>query len=201
MNDEKVHEIVKKIFSGELASHYPTKAEGDKYQKYKEKIGYGCGIGHDVLELACGTGKYFHLLPSKINLHCLDISLHMLARAYQNSLQYPFLASFSVQAIENFDLSRKFDFIFCIGTLGEYCRFDKEVLDHILSYLRPKGFLFFTVVDSEKYSEQGKDFDWSKFYMTKAELETIMKPLPFRYSIESWTDNKCTHHICSVWNF
>jgi len=54
--------------------------------------------------------------------------------------------------IRDLVLAEKFDFVYSIGTLGEYTALDAYILNKVIGWLKPNGFLFFTVVDSASYA-------------------------------------------------
>ena len=161
MKKENVHNsLSKKWFSGKEVDLYPTAAPvGEAYSVYADTLRAACANGSgplSILELGCGTGRYFFFLSNVKKLTGVDISGDMLKSAALNiEKNLPALVpvtNFVNSSIEAFNTNEKYDFIFSIGTLGEYCVFNGEVLGRILSYLEPKGFLFFTIVDSESFA-------------------------------------------------
>lgn len=205
MNNELYASRVKEIFSNGVAKNYPKKAVGERYEFYAQNISYGCSLGRKhVLELCCGTGKYFHFLDRSIsNLTCVDISEAMLKEAKENAKNYPNISMhFINENIEKFHPIGYFDFVYCIGSLGEYCPFNLDILDNILSYTAKGGFIFITIVDSKwGYTPRTGEYDWSELFMSKLELATILdlrrKQIDFR--MMQHTDNKHTHHILCIW--
>ncbi len=185
-----------------------------------------------MLEIGCGTGRYFHFLKDVERLVGVDISAAMLERARQNLKSIPGLEDCThlVQtSIEAFESHEKFDFIYSIGTLGEYCSFDVSLLHKMIGLLKPHGFLFFTIVDSDSYSPKdsmsvkskllfllrklpvfvwGRAFnkymstdDFKHLFMSESGLENVLKQcsMKVRWETAKATDQKHTHHICKIW--
>jgi SAM-dependent methyltransferase len=78
-------------------------------------------------------------------------------------------------SIEDFETNEKFDFIYSIGTLGEFCEFNTPVMKSMLSSLKPGGLLFFTIVDAKASASH-------KYSHTDRMLNAVLKRvLPFKY--------------------
>jgi len=151
----------KMFYSKRRAIIYPLDVPDTvEYSVYRANLEYGSkrNLGKiAVLELGCGTGRYFHLLSNVSTLVGVDISSAMLERANEN-LQTMSALSGCTRLINsdfvNLQLHELFDFIYSIGTLGEYCKFNSEIISKIIGWLKPSGFLFFTIVDAESYKEE-----------------------------------------------
>jgi ubiquinone/menaquinone biosynthesis C-methylase UbiE len=159
-----------------------------------------------VLDVGCGTGRYFHCLKNLKELTGIDVSHNMLIEArqpYKRSL----IPLETISLIEgNFYThdfgNEKFDFIYSVGVLGEHALFDKAVADKLFSLLKDGGKIFFTVVDIEprknlkrkaaealypilpKNVRNVLDQRWETLYMTYTQLDDIMKQTSFsKYTI------------------
>lgn len=161
----------KKVFSGKNVRVYPTSVPFDeRYRVYIENIQRGCAMKNykiNVLELGCGTGRYFSYLTNINKLTGVDISKEMLDVAARNVALLPGLINKTElihSSIEDFSTTEKYDFIYSIGTLGEYCEFNKDLLDKIISMLKPDGIFCFTIVDSESYINNEYIWPRKKFY-------------------------------------
>ncbi|MEM2772334.1 MAG: class I SAM-dependent methyltransferase [Candidatus Pacearchaeota archaeon] len=107
----------------------------------------------EVLDIGCGTGRYFHLFNGdKIKRFVgIDISPHMLKIAMENP---PFKDKINIKNIElicddflEIKNIGKFDFVYSIGVLGEHTFLNKRVVRHILEYYLKSGSIFiFTTV-------------------------------------------------------
>jgi SAM-dependent methyltransferase len=104
-----------------------------------------------VLDVGCGTGRYFYCLQNVDRLVGMDITSEMLiaaeepvnaekvtARNIQLIRANAFFASFEPHS---------FDFIYSLGMFGHGCPVTVEVLDKFYKWLAPGGHLFFDVVD------------------------------------------------------
>ncbi|HEV8725272.1 MAG TPA: class I SAM-dependent methyltransferase [Candidatus Binatia bacterium] len=109
-----------------------------------------------VLDLGCGTGRYFHCIERVNWLVAVDISLPVLLQARRpvKSEQIK-VKKVDLICANIFELELapdSFDFIYSIGVLGEFSPFDARVCGKMLDLLKPGGKVLFTVVDvTSKY--------------------------------------------------
>lgn len=150
-----------------------------------------------VLDVGCGTGRYFHTLNNLNELVGIDVSANMLREA-RNPYRKADVANASIELIQgnfyNYNFGdRKFDFIYSIGVLGEHTVFDQHVCHKLYSLLADNGVLLFSVVDIEPRKnfkrrmaealypflpirlQKVLDNRWATCYMTYEELDDIMK--------------------------
>jgi SAM-dependent methyltransferase len=110
----------------------------------------------DVLDLGCGTGRYFWALSGVRELVGIDASPAMLAEA-RNPYNADRITAGAVTLIEG-DLfghefaTARFDLIYSIGVLAEHVPFDAAVVAHVSRWLRPNGRFAFTTVHPESPS-------------------------------------------------
>jgi SAM-dependent methyltransferase len=104
----------------------------------------------DVLDLGCGTGRYFWALTGVRHLVGIDASAAMLeeARHPYNSTR---ITASSVTLIQGDLLSHqfergRFDLVYSIGVLAEHVPFDEGVVTQVGGWLRPGGRFAFTTV-------------------------------------------------------
>lgn len=148
---------VAEIFGKHSAEEY---RESDKLVKRHKSYKHYCDILRSisssfrkknfVLDIGCGTGRYFYCLKNVKLLVGVDISSYMLEKAH-NPINKEEID------IENFELlcgdifginiDQSFDFIYSIGVLGEYAPFNLYICNKLFDILKPNGKLFFTVVD------------------------------------------------------
>jgi SAM-dependent methyltransferase len=161
-----------------------------------------------VLDVGCGTGRYFHCLKNVEALVGIDISEEMLAAA-----KHPVRAEeITVKQIQlaraNAYLSSfpaaGFDFIFSLGMFGHGCPVTVEICDKFHTWLKPGGKLFFNTVDTAglpvsyrlrrrlrrvlyplltqawKATLDERDKRWPFFSLTKAELAALLSRTCFR---------------------
>jgi ubiquinone/menaquinone biosynthesis C-methylase UbiE len=106
----------------------------------------------DVLDVGCGTGRYFHRLHNVRRLVGLDLSQPMLDQA-RTPLHAAAVRAQSIELIcgeinEVAFPEHSFDLIYSIGTLGEYSPLDQSVLQRFRRSLKPAGKVFLTAVDT-----------------------------------------------------
>jgi SAM-dependent methyltransferase len=162
-----------------------------------------------VLDVGCGTGRYFHTLKNASEILGIDVSGNMLLEA-KNPFRKSEIAHTRISLIEgnfyNYDFGdRKFDFIYSVGVLGEHTVFDQHVCHKLFSLLKEGGKLFFSVVDIEPRKDWKRkmaeriypmlpsnlkkvlDKRWETCYMTYTQLDEIMKREAFSdYTIERY---------------
>jgi len=110
----------------------------------------------DVLDLGCGTGRYFWTLTGVRDLVGIDASPSMLAEA---SVPYNAgqISARSITLIEGDLLSHqfdpaRFDLVYSIGVLAEHVPFDEAVVEHVSRWLKPRGRFAFTTVHPQSPS-------------------------------------------------
>ena len=107
----------------------------------------------DVLDLGCGTGRYFHIFNGELinRFVGIDISQSMIEIAKNNP---PFKNEINIKNIEliNNDFMKienigKFDFIYSIGVLGEHIPFHQKIINKISNeFINDGGRFVFTTV-------------------------------------------------------
>ena len=126
------------------------------YQELVQWLGGVCDrFDHpiDVLDLGCGTGRYFWGLRNVQTLTGLDASAPMLAeakmpthadriRAQRIELIHGDLAS------QQFPAAR-FDLVYSIGVLAEHVPLNRSLVERVAAWLKPGGRFAFTTVDPQ----------------------------------------------------
>jgi SAM-dependent methyltransferase len=110
----------------------------------------------DVLELGCGTGRYFHTLHNVRRLVGIDVSRAMLERARTPSGDVA-LRPEQITLIEGDFLQHdfadgEFEFVYSIGVLAEQTPFDDVLAGRVRRWLRPGGRFAFTAVSLRSWS-------------------------------------------------
>jgi SAM-dependent methyltransferase len=113
-----------------------------------------------VLDLGCGTGRYFHCLQDVETLLGIDVSLEMVKQARSpvrgEAVTIGRIDLISANVLD-IHLRRRFDLIYSIGVFGEVVPWEIETCNRLHDALRPGGKLFFTVVDvSSKYPNMSR---------------------------------------------
>jgi SAM-dependent methyltransferase len=104
-----------------------------------------------VLDVGCGTGRYFHCLPHVERLTGLDISEEMLAAARHPVLGEQVTAA-RIELVRGNAYLRpfpeaSFDFIYSLGMFGHGCPVTVDICNRFHHWLRAGGRLFFNAVD------------------------------------------------------
>jgi len=158
-----------------------------------------------VLDIGCGSGRYFHCLNNTGSLTGIDVSPFMIKEAKNPARQDDVSIKNIVLRCENiFDSplpENSFDFIYSIGVLGEHSPFDLFICDKVYKLLKSNGTFFFTVGDisskQRKKSLKQKIVDYiypilpssfklrvdkryHSFFMTRGELEIIISNSGFQ---------------------
>ncbi|HVV70611.1 MAG TPA: class I SAM-dependent methyltransferase [Verrucomicrobiae bacterium] len=104
-----------------------------------------------VLDVGCGTGRYFHCLQNVAHLVGMDVSNEMLAAA-RNPVRSEHITAEEIELrcgnvyFDGFP-PRTFDFIYSLGMFGHLCPVTVQVCNRFWTWLKPGGKLLFNVVD------------------------------------------------------
>jgi SAM-dependent methyltransferase len=115
-----------------------------------------CGQDLDVLDLGCGTGRYFHALRGVRRLTGIDISKPMLERA-RTPVDADAITVRTITLIEadflDYDFGEaRFDLVYSVGVLAEHSPFDDAVAARVHRCLKPGGRFAFTAVHPQSFS-------------------------------------------------
>jgi SAM-dependent methyltransferase len=149
---------------GTRAAELYTAAYADAYRAYDDGPGAGPAVASlsnwlrtiseqfaapiDVLDLGCGTGRYFHAATNVRRLTGIDVSRPMLERARLASARR---AGGEVTLVEGDFLTCEFppatfDLVYAIGVLAEHSPLDQVLVSRVKRWLRPEGRFAFTAV-------------------------------------------------------
>lgn len=107
----------------------------------------------DVLDLGCGTGRYFWGVHRARTLTGMDASAAMLAEA-AHPIRAGQISAASITLVQG-DLAthvfpdRSFDLVYSIGVLAEHVPLDRPLVNRVSRWLRPGGRFAFTTVDPD----------------------------------------------------
>jgi len=132
-----------------------------------------------VLDVGCGTGRYFHCLTNVKKLLGIDISPYMLEKA-RDPIKREEIDVDDIELLcgDIFCLDipfESFDFVYSIGVLGEYSPFNLYICNRLFGLLKPNGKLFFTVTDAHSRMQ---DFGDEQPNIGKRALRKIFPVLP-----------------------
>jgi SAM-dependent methyltransferase len=110
----------------------------------------------DVLDLGCGTGRYFFALDNVRRLVGLDASDAMLAEARRPPHE-DLVRAESVTLVQGDLLTHpfadgEFDLVYSVGVLAEHTPLTRALVDRVRTWLRPGGRFAFTTVHPESPS-------------------------------------------------
>jgi SAM-dependent methyltransferase len=138
-----------------------------------------------VLDVGCGTGRYFHCLRNVKHLVGLDMSPEMLKEA-ENPVKASEITARKIELIcASADSAEfpagSFDLVFTLGMFGHGCPVTDELLCRFAKWLAPGGFLYFDAPDQEQL-ELG--LRWRL-----AVKQLVYPRLP--EGIQEWWDRRC----------
>lgn len=120
-----------------------------------------------VLEIGCGTGRYFHWLDNVELLVGSDISAQMLKNAEHPVLEKEITAR-EIRLVRGsvYDMTFErgsFDFIYCLGVFGYGAGVTPALAEKLHAWLAPGGWLYFDAVEVP-HCPTLKDRLWEKVY-------------------------------------
>ncbi|MGN6555909.1 MAG: class I SAM-dependent methyltransferase [Verrucomicrobiota bacterium] len=106
----------------------------------------------DVLEVGCGTVRFFHCLKNVRELTGIDITEEML-QAAKHPVREELISIPSIRLLRaNFYLTElapeSFHFIYSLGMFGNGCPLTPEICDKFHDWLVPNGKVLFNTVDT-----------------------------------------------------
>jgi len=215
MNYEAVEETIKAGYR-EVSSQYRSDDEIEVTTPNHHRI---CGtlqricvsFPHSirVLDVGCGTGRYFHCLTNVDELTGMDISEEMLQAAETHPVRQEMISVKKINILRgNAYLTsfepESFHFIYSLGMFGNGCPVTAEICNHFHDWLAPGGKLYFNTVDFAglpfwyRARRQARDFvypmlsrHWKNvlderesrqpwFSMSREQLEDVMRQTKFR---------------------
>lgn len=107
----------------------------------------------DVLDLGCGTGRYFWGVNNAGSLVGLDASAAMLAEA-RHPIRADRITAGKIRLVQG-DLATQafpdgsFDLVYSVGVLAEHVPLDAAIVGRVWRWLKPGGRFAFTTVDPQ----------------------------------------------------
>lgn len=109
----------------------------------------------DVLDLGCGTGRYFWAVGGARSIVGLDASTAMLAEAAHPYRGDRVTADVTLVAADLFDHdfgADRFDLAYSIGVLAEHSPLNARIVDRVRRWLKPSGRFAFSTVHPDSPS-------------------------------------------------
>ena len=108
------------------------------------------GTPIDVLDLGCGTGRYFWGLRQVKSLVGFDASHHMLTEA-RHPIHAERVTAGTISLVQGDLMTHEFppaafDLVYSIGVLAEHVPLDRRLFERVARWLRPGGRFGFTTV-------------------------------------------------------
>ena len=126
------------------------------YQELIQWVGGVCDrFSHpiDVLDLGCGTGRYFWGLRNVKTLTGLDASAPMLAEAktptHGDRIRVERIELIKGDLASHRFPSGAFDLVYSIGVLAEHVPLNRSLVERVAGWLKPGGRFAFTTVDPQ----------------------------------------------------
>jgi len=128
----------------------------DMFCSWLRDVSLSFGHPIDVLDLGCGTGRYFCALPHVRTLVGLDASAAMLEEA-RHPVNAERITATTIDLVHgdvmrhDFDPAR-FDLVYSIGVLAEHTPLDAVLVSNVGRWIKPGGRLAFTTVHPDSPS-------------------------------------------------
>jgi SAM-dependent methyltransferase len=156
---QKASALYDRAYARKYRAYDDEVQHGGPYQAFTEWLVQVCSLFAppiDVLDLGCGTGRYFWALTGVRNLVGIDASAAMLEEA-RHPLHADRVSAEGLTLVHG-DLfahdfrSEQFDLVYSIGVLAEHVPFDAAVAAHVRRWLRAGGRFAFTTVHPDSAS-------------------------------------------------
>jgi SAM-dependent methyltransferase len=149
-------ELYGDAYARRYRGHDDAIRDGELVTRFGTWLGGICDrFGHEieVLDLGCGTGRYFHALRHVRRLVGIDVARPMLDEA-RCPVGVPASGAELIEGdFLSYDFSAaQFDFVYSIGVLAEHSPFDENIANRVRGWLRPGGRFAFTAVHPLSFS-------------------------------------------------
>lgn len=119
-----------------------------------------------VLEIGCGTGRYFHWLENVSLLVGTDLSEEMLKHA-RNPIQAGEITAGEIRLMQGniYEMTfgpHTFDFIYCMGVFGYGASLTPELARSIHAWLAPGGRFYFDAIEVPPETRKDRVKNWIK---------------------------------------
>jgi SAM-dependent methyltransferase len=163
VSDSKWGQRAAALYQPEYATRYREAddqiAQGELVQTFGQwlrELTVSFGRDISVLDLGCGTGRYFWALANVRELVGIDVSAPMLERA-RNPVNPGSITARHISLLQGdffshaFDAGQ-FDLVYSIGVLAEHSPLDDGIVARVARWLAPGGLFAFTAVHPQSFS-------------------------------------------------
>ena len=155
---ERAAALYDRGYADRYRAHDDTLAGSAPYQGFVSWLQRASGRFEqpiDVLELGCGTGRYFSALTNARTITGIDASADMLAHARSPFQQDRVSAPVTLVHGDLFThpfAAGSFDLIYAIGVLAEHAPLNASIVERVHGLLRPGGRFAFSTVHPDSAS-------------------------------------------------
>lgn len=213
LSEEKTVKLYTDEYSQKYRSYDEHFVTTSDFQHYVDIFGDICtsfGKPINVLDIGCGSGRYFHVLKNVAHLTGIDVAEGMVKAAYHPVNEHLMDIKdmrLITGNIYNFDFEgQTFDFIYSVGVLGGHAPLTPDLCKRIKDMLNDKGIFYVTVVDLDSRKNAKRRFAealyplmpgalkrmfderWKTNYLTEKELAKLITDAGFsRFEISRFS--------------
>jgi SAM-dependent methyltransferase len=152
----RAEELYGDAYARRYRGHDDAIRDGELVTRFSGWLGGICdrfGRDIDILDLGCGTGRYFHALRHVRRLVGIDVARPMLEQA-RHPVGSPAIGAELVHGdfLTHEFGDRQFDLVYSVGVLAEHSPFDEAVAARVKRWLAPGGRFAFTAVHPLSFS-------------------------------------------------
>jgi SAM-dependent methyltransferase len=183
-----------KEYSDSYREHDNIVVNSTIYSHYHEilfNLTNDCNDNKSILDIGCGTGRYFSAIRNFNSLIGIDTSEFMIHHAKspinieQVDDEKIFLYNLNLEGFISSKYSKKFDFIYSIGVYGEHVSFNFDTI-HQLDIITKKGSKLFITFLKPSSIKKGKKYffyflssflpiKWKLFILKKIKYNFLFK--------------------------
>jgi ubiquinone/menaquinone biosynthesis C-methylase UbiE len=173
----------------------------------------------DVLDLGCGTGRYWHHLRNLRRLTGVDVSPDMLRQAQHPVREFAITVPVKLLCKNLTEISfpdGSFDLVYAIGVLGRFMPLDGYIVSKVWRMLKPCGTFVVSTMDRQSVPpsslkrraiktllpflptrfEHMTRVRWQDFAMTEDQLQAMFAPPHWATATITRRGNRKTEWVC-----
>lgn len=188
-------------------------AASDSVRHYGDILRRLCrGFGRpiSVLDVGCGTGRYFHCLENVDRLVAIDPSPSMIEEArrpvFSDKVSVGKIDLLLGDPFSDRLPAETFDLVYAIGVVGEHVPLNPSTLSRLSAFVKENGQLFFSVVDASSkpaprtfkrrvaslaypvlpsFAKERLRQRWQGNYLTRGQLDALLgAPAGWTWTVE-----------------